>query len=239
MKIPLMLFLIIITFIAFNPASGQDGVKKRVPIMVSHLSEDNKAILRRKEAPRHYFLTKIFCFKKKCRAYIGWRKRQRAQRFKGYKDGGKISRPLKPKPVSAPPVRKDTVIVQPVDPIVHVDTIAMAKQVFVLDEVLFEVNSAHFNERFIYRLDSLVKLLEDHPKVSAAISGHTDNTGKESHNLKLSKDRAQAVAIYLTKNNIEKDRISFEGWGSSKPIAGNGTEEGRRKNRRVEILISE
>jgi outer membrane protein OmpA-like peptidoglycan-associated protein len=238
MKIPLLLFLTIL-LTALSPASGQDGVKKRVPLMVSHLSEDNKAILRRKDAPRHYFITKVFCFKKKCRAYIGWRKKQHGQRFKGYKDGGKIPRSPNSKPVGIPPLKKDSAIVQPVDPIVYVDTIVMTRQVFVLDEVLFEVNSAHFNTLFTYRLDSLVELLNDYPKVRAAISGHTDNTGKESHNLKLSKDRAQAVAVYLMKNNIEEDRISFVGWGSSKPIAENGTEEGKRKNRRVEILISE
>jgi outer membrane protein OmpA-like peptidoglycan-associated protein len=239
MKTP-FLILLIVFLSAFTPAIGQDGVKKRIPLMVSHLSEENQALLLRKDAPQHFFLTKIICFNKKCRAYIGWRKRQRSHRFKGYKDGGKVPRTPKTKPVISPVIRKDTVVIQPAAPIVQADTVATIKeQVFVLDEVLFAINSATLNSGFTYRLDSLVKLLEAHPKVQAAISGHTDNTGRESHNLKLSHDRAAAVAAYLVKNNISADRVSFEGLGSSKPISTNNTEEGRRKNRRVEILLSE
>jgi outer membrane protein OmpA-like peptidoglycan-associated protein len=219
---------------------AQDGVKKKIPLMVSHLSEENKAILRRKEAPNHFFLTKVFCFNKKCRSYIGWRKRQTGQRFKGYKDGGKIPRTTKPKPVNVPAVNKDTVITQPVaPPIIAEKTIPMKEQIFVLDEVLFSVNSTQLNLQFSFRLDSLVTLLQEHPTVRAAISGHTDNTGKESHNLKLSRGRAEAVAAYLIRNDIDEHRISFEGLGSSKPIATNTTPEGRSKNRRVEILLSD
>jgi len=113
------------------------------------------------------------------------------------------------------------------------------ERIFVLDEVLFEVNSARFNEKFIFRLDTLVQLLIVHNSLMAQISGHTDNTGNASYNLKLSYDRAAAVADYLVRNNISRDRISYEGLGSTRPIAENRTEGGRRKNRRVEILLTE
>jgi outer membrane protein OmpA-like peptidoglycan-associated protein len=216
---------------------GQDAVKKRMPLLVSHLSEENKAILRRKDAPKHFFLTKVICFNIKCRGVIGWSKNQKRHRFKGYRDGGKVSR----KPAAKPLVKKDTmviakVIAAPLPP----DTLqSVADQRFILDEVLFEVNSAQLNEHFTYRLDSLIKLLSSHERLYVKISGHTDNTGNESKNLKLSKARASSVASYLIKSNIAEQRISFEGLGSSKPIDSNETEEGRRKNRRVEIVLSE
>ncbi|MFN5550775.1 MAG: OmpA family protein, partial [Bacteroidota bacterium] len=62
--------------------------------------------------------------------------------------------------------------------------------------------------------------------------------GSERHNLKLSRDRAEAVAIYLIDHAIDESRIVFEGYGSTLPLASNETEEGRRKNRRVEIIMT-
>jgi outer membrane protein OmpA-like peptidoglycan-associated protein len=233
--IPVFLMLIVIQG---RLAFGQDAVKKRMPLFVSHLSEENKAILRRKGAPKHFFLTKLICFKAKCRGFIGWRKNQRGHRFKGYKDGGKVPR----KPANKPVIEKDTVVIAeniatpPQNDIASAN--AKQEQRFVLDEVLFEVNSAHLNEHFTYRLDSLVEILMVDERLVAKISGHTDNTGNESRNSKLSLARASAVADYLVKNNISQQRISFEGLGSSRPIASNQTGEGRRKNRRVEIILS-
>ena len=160
-------------------------------------------------------------------------------RFKGYKDGGKV-----PVPGKAPVIQKeqpivpDTVIAK-LAPAPSGEDLSKRERIFVLDEVLFELNSARFNERFIFRLDSLVQLLTAHESLMADISGHTDNTGSASYNLKLSHDRAAAVATYLINNRISASRISFKGLGSTRPIADNNTEEGRRKNRRVEILLSE
>jgi len=161
-------------------------------------------------------------------------------RFKGYKDGGKVPLPAK-EPViqnNLVIVVRDTTIVKPPAP-PAADTMATRDRIFVLDEVFFELNSARFNERFMFRLDSLAQLLATHQSLRAAISGHTDNTGNASYNQKLSYDRAAAVADYLISNNISPDRISYVGLGSARPIAENNTEEGRRKNRRVEILLSD
>ena len=69
------------------------------------------------------------------------------------------------------------------------------------------------------------------------ISGHTDNIGNEAHNLSLSKQRADVVAEYLVGNGIDIVRLETAGLGSAKPIAVNTTDEGRMKNRRVELLI--
>jgi outer membrane protein OmpA-like peptidoglycan-associated protein len=70
------------------------------------------------------------------------------------------------------------------------------------------------------------------------IIGNTDNTGNEEKNRILSEARAKAVAEYLTSKNIDKSRIKYTGYGSSKPIASNDTEEGKQQNRRVEFIIS-
>jgi outer membrane protein OmpA-like peptidoglycan-associated protein len=216
---------------------SQETSKKRMPLMVSHLSEENKALLRRKAAPKHNILTRVICFNRVCRGFIGWRKNQRSMRFKGYKDGGKI-----PKAFQRPAPKNDTTIIRTkiAEPLIEAqDTIPeIVQKLFVLDEVLFALNRSDLNNKFIYRLDSLIGLMKDNKNIHLNISGHTDNTGSESFNLKLSKDRAAAVAKYLNQK-IHHSKITFDGFGSSKPVAPNDTPEGRRKNRRVEILLSE
>ncbi|MFN5549589.1 MAG: OmpA family protein [Bacteroidota bacterium] len=114
---------------------------------------------------------------------------------------------------------------------------AKTKEVFVLDDVLFEINSYRLNEQHTSGLDSLVDILASNPAIQIQINGHTDNSGSERHNLKLSRDRAEAVAIYLIDHAIDESRIAFTGYGSTRPLASNETEEGRRKNRRVEIIM--
>lgn len=69
------------------------------------------------------------------------------------------------------------------------------------------------------------------------IQGHTDNIGNASENLLLSRERAKSVRDYLVSKNVSTNRLSHEGFGQSKPIADNKTEEGRAKNRRTEFVI--
>jgi hypothetical protein len=104
---------------------------------------------------------------------------------------------------------------------------------------MYSVHLTFIYEKVHLLIRSACEIARRSSHSQASVSGHTDDTGREPNNLKLSKDLAQSVAVYLLKNSIEENRISFKGWGSSMPVAGNGTEEGRRKNRRVEILISE
>jgi outer membrane protein OmpA-like peptidoglycan-associated protein len=235
----LILFIALISWT--HSAEAQDGSNRKKPLMVSHLSAENNALLRRPAAPKHNIFTKLICFKMPCRKYIGARQRQRKMRFKEYKEGGKVPRPTKEPVIQDKPlvIEIDTTVVKvaPLSP--ATDTLVTKYRIFVLDEVLFELNSARFNAEFIFRLDSLVQLLTSHKSLSAGISGHTDNTGSASYNLKLSHDRAAAVADYLIRNDVARNRISYVGLGSTRPIADNRTEEGRRKNRRVEILLSE
>ena len=90
-----------------------------------------------------------------------------------------------------------------------------------------------------YIKSTLVNFLKEANSIKLRISGHTDNVGEDATNLQLSINRAKAVANYIAQNGIESNRLSHEGFGESKPIANNSTQEGRRKNRRVEINIEE
>ena len=67
------------------------------------------------------------------------------------------------------------------------------------------------------------------------VQGHTDNVGNDAYNQTLSEARAKAVAAGLTQHGVAADRLSAKGYGKTKPVADNGSDEGRAKNRRVEI----
>ena len=87
-------------------------------------------------------------------------------------------------------------------------------------------------------LDEVVQVLKAHPEIEhVRVGGHTDSTSTPDHNLKLSDDRAASVKQYLVDHGIAADRLSSKGYGQTRPIADNGTEEGRAQNRRVEIHI--
>ena len=88
-------------------------------------------------------------------------------------------------------------------------------------------------------LDELAGLMAKKPNWRLKISGHTDNTGDAVANLKLSEKRAEAVKKYLVSKGIAADRFKVEWFGSTRAIADNNSEEGRQKNRRVEMLIIE
>jgi cytochrome c oxidase cbb3-type subunit III len=87
-------------------------------------------------------------------------------------------------------------------------------------------------------LDEFVALLRNAPpNIPVEIDGHTDNSGREPSNVSLSQRRADAVARYLVGKGIAPARLLTKGYGSAKPIADNATEDGRRKNRRIEFRV--
>lgn len=88
-------------------------------------------------------------------------------------------------------------------------------------------------------LDKLLQVLKSNSKMKIEISGHTDAVGGDADNMTLSNNRANAVMNYLLGKGISKDRLSAKGYGETKFIAANDTEEGRQLNRRVEFLILE
>jgi len=73
--------------------------------------------------------------------------------------------------------------------------------------------------------------------IEVEIAGHTDNTGSEEDNLKLSQRRADRVKKYLINEGIDARRIKAKGYGENQPVAGNNTKEGKQKNRRTEVRI--
>ena len=86
-------------------------------------------------------------------------------------------------------------------------------------------------------LDRLVKILSENPTLKIEIGGHTENRGSNKLNVKLSKNRANAVKTYLVDHGVHKKRITTQGYGSKFPIADNNNEQTRKKNRRVEFKI--
>lgn len=85
-------------------------------------------------------------------------------------------------------------------------------------------------------LTEIAKMLQQNPDVKVSIEGHTDNVGSAASNQVLSEKRAQAVVAWLTLHGIDPSRLKAKGWGGSKPVDDNNTEDGRAKNRRVELV---
>lgn len=104
-------------------------------------------------------------------------------------------------------------------------------------EVSFDFNSAKINPAFAKTLDKVADILKRYDRSNIRIVGHTDNVGSEDYNMKLSQQRAQAVAYYLEDQGVSSNRITTEGRGELEPRADNATEAGRQLNRRVEMFI--
>ncbi len=224
---------------AFQPVNVGREYGDPVPLMVSHLG---------KSGP-HYFLQNLLCFDYGCRKGIGKRRAMRAISFNDYKKRiaknarkGVYKKEIVPSKVARPdtiPVQKVPERIADREPAPSVDApILKADSLITLNDLLFETNSYKLKGEHFFALDSIGKFLQAHPTLEVKVSGHTDSTGTERRNVALSTRRAEVVAEYLIDKGAMFDRVSFEGFGSSMPIRGNETEEGRSKNRRVEILIS-
>jgi len=109
----------------------------------------------------------------------------------------------------------------------------------VLRNVFFDTGKFSLRPTSTPELDRLFKLLNDIPRIKVEISGHTDNTGSESTNQKLSENRAKAVVDFLIRKGIDTSRLQYKGYGSAEPVAGNDSSKGRQLNRRTEFKIIE
>ena len=108
-----------------------------------------------------------------------------------------------------------------------------------INNINFGVNSFLINKSTLDIVEELTTYLKENPTIKIAIHGHTDNVGDANSNLKLSNDRAKIVQDLLILNDIPAERLSFKGFGATKPIAPNTNEKGRALNRRTEFLITE
>jgi len=105
--------------------------------------------------------------------------------------------------------------------------------------ILFDTGKTTLKENSTTVLDNVAAILEQYPNSQFYIDGHTDSVGREDSNQTLSEGRASAVVAYLIEKGIASNRLEARGFGESNPIASNNTREGRRTNRRVEIILKE
>ncbi|GAA4404913.1 OmpA family protein [Nibrella viscosa] len=104
-------------------------------------------------------------------------------------------------------------------------------------DILFDVDKYDLKSATKRDLDEFAKTLQKYEDTQIVIEGHADATGPDDYNLRLSKQRADAVAKYLQSRGVPGARIDEKGYGESQPVADNGTEAGRQQNRRVEVAI--
>ena len=106
-----------------------------------------------------------------------------------------------------------------------------------LENALFDFNSAELSKDALPHIKEISKLLQSLPDRNVSVEGHTDSVGTVMFNHKLSEGRAKSVVKELVKNGVSRSRLEFKGYGESDPVATNRTEEGRNRNRRVELVI--
>lgn len=133
------------------------------------------------------------------------------------------------------PLKKDSVKIEVTKSLNQYDD--AINKTLTLNNIVFETNKSDLLTSSFVELNKLSDYLKEHPQYTIEISGHTDNTGNELDNLKLSKDRAKAVVDYLINKGIANKRLIYNGYGNKNPLVLNDTEEHKKINRRVEFKI--
>lgn len=110
---------------------------------------------------------------------------------------------------------------------------------FSFDRLEFETDSARLKPSSREQLTNIASILKAYPKVNLKIGGYTDNTGNPAHNQKLSQDRADSTLNELVALGVAKTRLAAEGYGEQFPVADNATPEGRQRNRRIDIRVTQ
>jgi outer membrane protein OmpA-like peptidoglycan-associated protein len=107
----------------------------------------------------------------------------------------------------------------------------------VLKNIFFDTDKYDLKSESTAELEKLTELLKNNPLMKIEISGHTDNVGEMKYNQVLSENRAKAVYDYLIAHGIAKERLTYKGYGQTKPIDTNDTDAGRANNRRTEFKV--
>ena len=110
-------------------------------------------------------------------------------------------------------------------------------QVVTLNNLFFEFRMATIRPESFAELDRFAQFLKDKPRIMVELGGHTDNVGSAAANKELSRLRVTSVKDYLVAKGIDEKRMAVMAYGATKPIYDNATEDGRRRNRRVEFTI--
>lgn len=105
------------------------------------------------------------------------------------------------------------------------------------NKILFDVDKSELKPASQDQLGKVAEILNKYPDTNIIVMGHTDNTGTDEYNQRLSERRAKAVEGYLETRGVGRDRITSKGYGETMPVADNSTEAGRAENRRVELSI--
>jgi len=113
---------------------------------------------------------------------------------------------------------------------------ALNKDGFIALYINFDTGKFDLKPEMQGTINQIIALLKDNPDLKVSIEGHTDNVGQPAANKTLSEQRAKSVMAGVVKGGVEASRLTAVGWGQEKPVADNRSEEGRAKNRRVEIV---
>jgi outer membrane protein OmpA-like peptidoglycan-associated protein len=111
--------------------------------------------------------------------------------------------------------------------------------VIYISDILFDTGKTELKQGTVDALTRISQALVKYPKYKIAVEGHTDSVGSDAYNLKLSESRASAVGEFLIGHGIGAERVNTKGYGESRPVATNDTADGRQRNRRVEVVVSE
>lgn len=136
-----------------------------------------------------------------------------------------IPKIIEPRSSPVPPVPATAVLKKKIDELLMGTT------------MMFPINSATLLPEGNAVLNSVATILQEDPTAAFEVGGHTDNVGSEPTNQILSAQRAKAVIDYLISKGIVADRLASKGYGASRPITENSTEEGRQQNRQIEFSI--
>lgn len=130
----------------------------------------------------------------------------------------------------------DSIVFQSVDKTFELVPVESGQQ-FILKNIFFDFNSTELRAASNGELNRLTEILTENPGIRIQIAGYTDNIGNDEYNLNLSIGRAEAVYKFLVDQGINAERLKFTGFGATRPIDSNDSEESRAKNRRTEITI--
>ena len=132
----------------------------------------------------------------------------------------------------------DSYFHKPADLDFEMQAIEEAKS-FRINNIYFKTDAFELNQQAKNILSSFTEFMDLNPSISVAIHGHTDDVGDNTSNLELSAKRALEVHDYLLSLGVATNRLSHKGFGESKPLVANDTEEGKATNRRTEFFITE